>query len=188
MSNRVEIAASAAARAETFLELQLKDQPRLAAEVLTQGKLAGLSPRTIQRASIALGVTKRRKAFRGGWIWSLATDIAAKVPSASGDSAREGAVTNGALAEGAKQRAQVIAARLQRLEATRGYKAPIYPQDPRVIAWAASGISDPDLREAYERAAYDLAKAEHAGPITAGILNRYVREVISEGAKELRGI
>lgn len=72
-------------------------------------------------------------------------------------------------------RAEVIATRLRKLEAGRGRKAPIYAADPRVIAWVTAGLSDPDLKEAYE-----LATADHTGMLTAGILSRYINEVMAE--------
>jgi hypothetical protein len=71
-------------------------------------------------------------------------------------------------------RAETIATRLRNLEAMRGTKAPIYGLDPRVIRWAQAGISDPDLKEAYERAVFDMERKGNQGPLTAGILDPYI--------------
>jgi hypothetical protein len=71
-------------------------------------------------------------------------------------------------------RAETMATRLRNLEARRGAKAPIYGLDPRVIRWAQAGISDPDLKEAYERAVFDMERKGSQGPLTAGILDPYI--------------
>lgn len=71
----------------------------------------------------------------------------------------------------------MIAARLRKLEAARGMKGPFYPQDSRIKAWVRAGISDPDLKEAYDRATTD-----HRGMLTAGILDGYISEVTKEVA------
>lgn len=80
-------------------------------------------------------------------------------------------------------RAEVIAARLRKLEVGRGKVAPIYALDPRVVRWAQSGVSDPDLREAYELAVYALVREGSREPVKAGFLSGFIDQVISEGAK-----
>ena len=56
-------------------------------------------------------------------------------------------------------------------------KGPFYAQDSRIQAWVQAGIRDPDLREAYER-----ARTDHSGMLTAGIMDKYVFEVMREAA------
>ena len=51
--------------------------------------------------------------------------------------------------------------------ACEGGRSPFYPQDSRIQKWAQAGISDPDLREAYDRAVTDCA-----GMLTVGVLDR----------------
>lgn len=153
--------------ARVFLVDLLKAGPRPASEILATAEGANISGRTIQRASIGLGVVKTRAAFRSGWTWSLPAQEPSTCPQQP-EREREAAPT-------INDRAQVIATRLQKLEANRGMKAPIHAGDPRLLRWVAAGVSDPDLREAYERAAFSI---EGDGPVTAGMLDRYINEVM----------
>jgi hypothetical protein len=57
-------------------------------------------------------------------------------------------------------------------------KAPVYASDPRVLRWVQAGISDPDLKEAYERATTDSSDM-----LTDGILDIFVTEAMREGDK-----
>ena len=124
----------------------------------------------------------------GGWIWTLPIEDAKTESGFREQSAAEASVNNSKVsprveAENGKvlgrvERANVIAARLRKFEAARGMKGPFYPQDSRVQAWAQAGISDPDLKEAYDRATTD-----HRGMLTAGILDRYINEVMKEAAR-----
>jgi hypothetical protein len=163
----------------------LKGGPCPASEILAAAEGAGISERTAQRASGRLGVIKTRAEFRGGWTWAL-PDEGAKAESGVHEQCEAGchpketprvAEASGKVSGGG-DRARVIAERLRTLEACRGHSAPIHALDPRVRRWAAAGISDPDLREAYERAVYAL----RSGPVTAGYLDGFVAEVIDEGA------
>lgn len=80
------------------------------------------------------------------------------------------------------ERAEVIAARLRKLEAGRGKVAPIYASDPRLLRWVLASISDPDLREAYERAVFALEKSRSQAPVTVGALAPFVEELMGEPA------
>lgn len=178
----------------------LKDGARNAAEILTAAEGANISERTIQRAAISLGVVKTKAGFAGGWIWRLPADdgggedmptaqaprmswnvMVPAEPQQSGILGFDGVPASIEHAEPVKDsvasepsRAQVIAARLRKLEAGRGKVAPMYASDPRVMRWAQSGISDSDLREVYERAVFDMERDKKQGPVTAGILDPYV--------------
>lgn len=136
-----------------FLVDALNAGPRDAAEILAAAEGANISERTMQRAAEQMGVIKTKAGLDGGWTWALPNQKA-------GNEA---------------ERAATIAARLRKLEAARGMKGPFYPQDSRIKAWVRSGISDPDLKEAYER-----ATTEHRGMLTAGILDGYINEVMAE--------
>lgn len=166
----------------------LKDGPRNAAEIFAAAEGAKISKRTIQRAAIALGATKTKAGFAGGWIWRRPADEGGSedVPTAQAPIRLSNVIVPAeppASIEHAEpvkdreasepSRAEVIATRLRKLEAGRGKVAPIYASDPRVMRWAQSGISDSDLREVYERAVFDMERDKKQGPVTAGVLNTY---------------
>jgi len=128
-----------------------------------------------------MGVIKAKAGFDGGWNWALPAE------GAKAESGFQGEDTAGGMSNHVKvssrvepepSRAAIIAARLRKLEAARGMKGPFYPQDSRIQAWVLAGISDPDLKEAHERAVSDCK-----GMLTVGIMDKYVNEVIHEGAK-----
>lgn len=156
------------ARACAFVADMLVGGPRNAAAILASSEGAKLSRRTVQLASQRLGVIKTRPAFRGPWIWRL--------PAASPDAAPA------ALSAIDQGRADIIATRLRKREAQRGKAAPIHATDPRVLRWVASGLSDPDLREAYELAVFALERVDSQAPLTAGFLDGYVEKVRGEAA------
>jgi hypothetical protein len=129
----------------------LKDGPRNAAEILAAAEGANISGRTMQRAAEQMGVIKSKAGFDGGWTWAL-----------PGLEVRQD-----------RSRAEVIASRLRKWEAAQGRRAPIYAADPRLVRLVEAGLSDADLREAYEMATtYDDA------PLTVGRLETYMREII----------
>jgi hypothetical protein len=173
----------------TLLADLLNDGPRNAAEILAAAEGAKIAGRTMQRAAEQMGVIKTKDGFDGGWTWALPAEDA---KAESGIQEQNAAAemfedTNVSLrvepeiaqvparVDPEPSRANVIAARLRKLEAARGMKGPFYPQDTRIKAWVRAGISDPDLREAYER-----ATTEHRGMLTAGILDNYVSAVMAE--------
>lgn len=174
---------SAADTACTLVADLLKDGPRNAAEILAATEGANISERTIQRAAIALGVQKMKAGFDGGWTWRLPDDEGGNTDAPIEQPAP--GVSNNVRVQptGEPSRAEVIAARLRKLEAGRGRVGPFYATDPRVIRWAQSGISDPDLREAYELAVFALEGECSPAPVTAGFLDKYIDQVLLEGAK-----
>jgi hypothetical protein len=188
---------SAAERACALVGNMLAAGPCGAAEIRAAAEGDNISERTIQRAAIALGAVKTKAGFNGGWTWRLPDELVAGVlpfpkiwerhrdvrglgKIAESPSRAEAVEVDGSKLSHPPSRAEVIAARLRKLEAGRGKVAPIHALDPRVKRWADSGISDPDLKEAYERAVTDI---EGDGPVTAGFLDPIVMQVISEGAK-----
>lgn len=156
------------ARACAFVADMLVGGPRNAAAILASSEGAKISRRTVQLASQRLGVIKTRPAFRGPWIWRLPAASPHAVP-----------VALSAIDQG---RADIIATRLRKLEAQRGKTAPIHAADPRVQRWAAAGLSDPDMREAYELAVFALERGDSEAPVTAGFLDGYVEKVRREAA------
>lgn len=151
---------SSIAQAEALLADMLSAGPRSAAEILAAGQGANLSERTTQRAGEALGVVKSKDGH-GGWTWRLPT------PEEPRQQVEQ------------PERAAVIARRLRDLEQRRGKAAPIYSADPRLRRWVAAGISDPELREAYDRAVFAL---RGDNPVTVGHLDGFVAEVMAEAA------
>jgi hypothetical protein len=79
------------------------------------------------------------------------------------------------------ERAQFIAAMIRRwTERRRHPRAAVYWQDPRVQAWAARGVRDYQLKEAFERA---ISDSQFMDPITSGGINLYLETVMDdEGA------
>lgn len=146
------------ARAETLLADMLSAGPRSAAEILAAGQGANIGERTLQRASVALLVEKTKDGH-GGWTWRLPVPEEPRQRDEQPD------------------RAAVIAQRLRDLEQRRGKMAPIHAGDPRLRRWVAAGLSDPELREAYERAVFAL---RGDGPVTMGFLEGFVTEVMAE--------
>lgn len=165
----------------TLLSDLLKDGPRDAAEILAAAEGANISERTMQRAAEQMGVIKSKAGFDGGWNWALPAEGAKAESGFQGEDAASGMSNHAkvsARVEPEPSRAATIATRLRKLEAARGMKGPFYPQDSRIKAWVWAGISDPDLKEAYER-----ATTEHRGMLTAGILDGYVNEVLKEAGR-----
>lgn len=146
-------------RAGLLLEALLKDGPRQASEILAAAQGDNINERTMQRAAESLDVVKTRVSFQGGWTWALPAPVAEPVQA------------------DAEARARVIAARIRKLEAIRGKDAPIHAGDPRLVKWVQAGVTDPDLREAYERAVFVMAAARVSGPVTVGFLEPFVAEL-----------
>ncbi len=160
----------------------LKVGPRSATEILAAAEGAKISVRTFQRAAIDLGVEKTKAGFGAGWIWRLPADDGdtAKTPS---EQSAPGMLKHVKVEPRVEpSRAEVIAARLRKLEARRGRKAPIYAADPRVIAWVTAGLSDPDLREAYEAAVFAMEGKQDQAMLTVGFLDPFVWNVMKDAA------
>jgi hypothetical protein len=157
----------------------LKAGPRSATEILAAAEGAKISVRTVQRAAIDLGVVKTKAGFAGGWIWTLPTEDAKAESGFQEQAAAEASVNSPKVSPrveaenekvlGRVERANVIAARLRKLEAMKGRKAPIFAADPRIVRWADAGLSDPDLKEAYE-----AATAFSDEPLTVGRMADYL--------------
>jgi hypothetical protein len=165
-------------RANHFVLEFLKAGPRRAREILAAAEGAKISVRTIQRAAISLGVVKTKAGFNRGWTWRLRAEDGARAEQPAPVMLKEVNVS----ARVEPSRAEVIAARLRKLEARWGRKAPVYSVDPRVIAWVTAGLSDPDLREAYEAAVFAMEGKQDQPMLTVGFLDRFVWDVLKEAA------
>lgn len=131
-------------RAVALLADLLKDGACDAAEILIAAEGDNLNERTMQRAAESLGVVREKTGFDGGWTWALPGPVEVRQD---------------------RSRAEVIASRLRKLEATKGRRAPIYAQDPRLVRMVEAGITDADLKEAYE-----MATTFDNAPLTVGRL------------------
>jgi hypothetical protein len=182
-NNPLSIAPDGAIKRANHLILEfLKVGPRSAREILAAAEGAKISVRTIQRAATSLGVVKTKATFSAGWTWRLPADEGATTdaPAEQPGSCVLKDVEVQPREEPA--RAEVIAARLRKLEAGRGKKAPIYAQDRRVIRWVEAGISDPGLREAYEAAVFAMEGKQDQAMLTVGFLDRFVWDAMKEAA------
>lgn len=130
----------------------LKDGPRDAAEILAAAE-GNISERTMQRAAEQMGVIKTKAGFGEGWTWALPGPVEVRQE---------------------RSRVEVIASRLRKWEEAKGRKAPIYAADPRIVRWAEVGITDPQLREAYE-----AATAFSDDPLTVGRLKPHITRVMA---------
>lgn len=131
-------------RAVALLANLLRDGACDAAEILAIAEGDNINERTMQRAAESLGVVREKTGFDGGWTWALPGPVEVRQD---------------------RSRAEIIASRLRKWEAAQGRKAPIYAADPRLLRWVETGISDPELREAY-----DAATAFSDEPLTVGRL------------------
>lgn len=132
----------------------LKEGARDTAEIFAVAEGDNLNERTMQRAAERLGVVKMKAGFGEGWTWALPL---IEVRQAH------------------RNRADVIAARLRKLEAAKGRRAPIFASDPRLVRLVEAGLSDADLREAYA-----MATTYDGSPLTVGRLETYLKEIIRE--------
>ncbi|MEI2416195.1 hypothetical protein V8Z80_08425 [Orrella sp. JC864] len=69
-------------------------------------------------------------------------------------------------------------------EKARGRKPAGTSSDPRVKAWAKAGVTDAQLREAYDLAVADREHAQDPGTITPGFLDVFVAKVLNPPAGE----
>jgi hypothetical protein len=141
-------------RAVALLSDLLKDGALDASAILAAAEGDNLNAPTMQRAAEQMGVIKEKAGFASGWTWALPGPVEVIQPD--------------------RNRAEVIASRLRKWEEAKGRKAPIYAADHRLIRWAEAGITDPQLREAY-----DLATAYDVGPLTVGRLESYITGVMA---------
>lgn len=80
-----------------------------------------------------------------------------------------------------EERCKVVAKRLTDMEAKRGITFNFRANETRLVAWVASGVTDPQLREAYELA---LAERERAGELASainyGFLKKFIDKVLAD--------
>ena len=62
-------------RAAAWLRTMLRDgRPMPASWMLQQARLARISPRTLRRARMAVGVIATKHGMTGGWAWTLSPE------------------------------------------------------------------------------------------------------------------
>jgi hypothetical protein len=177
-----------AEQAGALLLSLLTDGPKSAAEILSVAEGAKIAKRTIQLAATQLGVIRSKADFGAGWIWGLPVDKPKVPPSVSEGLGTEQADQD----EGDKvqprgepdqsqavvERAQFIAAMLNKREERRiRERGRFHWQDDRVQQWAAAGIRDYQLKEAYDLA---TSADEFTGAVTVGLLARYLESVLAD--------
>lgn len=83
---------------------------------------------------------------------------------------------------GGMSRAAAIAVMLRAWEKDRGKVTKIHSAEPRVQEWATAGLTDVQLREAYDIAIAERAKDGDDGPINAGFLHVFVQKLLNPKA------
>jgi hypothetical protein len=180
-----------AEQAGALLLSLLATGPRAAAEIFSAAEGAKIARRTIQLAATQLGVIRSKADFGAGWIWAL-PDETPKVPTSVGESQGTEQTAQGEgdnvqprgepdQAQSVVERAQFIAAMLNKREERRiRERGRFHWQDDRVQRWAAAGVRDYQLKEAYDLA---TSADEFTGAVTVGLLARYLESVLAdEGA------
>lgn len=81
-------------------------------------------------------------------------------------------------------RAAAIAVKLRAWEKDRGKVTKIHSAEPRVQEWASAGITDEQLREAYDIAVSERAQGGDDGPINAGFLHVFVQKLLNPKAQK----
>lgn len=77
------------------------------------------------------------------------------------------------------ERAAVLVERLRKAEERRGKRCSIHAADPRVLRWVQAGITDPQLRDAYDIAVTQREDDRDDSPINAGFLDVFVAKVLN---------
>ncbi len=67
-------------------------------------------------------------------------------------------------------------------EKDRGKASKVTSSDPRLAVWSAKGVTDAQLREAYDLAAADRDHKQDVTPINAGFLDTFVAKVLNPPA------
>lgn len=77
-------------------------------------------------------------------------------------------------------RCKIIADRLTGLEAKRGIEFKFSPNVAKLMEWVRVGVTDPQLREAYELALAQRIKAGDPSPINYGFMDTFIRKVMQD--------
>lgn len=81
------------------------------------------------------------------------------------------------------ERCKTLADRLTRLEKDRGHDFKIRDSNPNLRAWVAGGVTDPQIREAYDLAIEARQKAGDLSPINPAFLHIFVLKVMQDEGK-----
>lgn len=109
--------------------------------------------------------------------------VTATVPAAAEPSAP---AASGGTDKSPPSRPAAIALLLRKLEQDRGKAPRITSMDPRVVEWAAKGVTDEQLREAYALAVADRDAAKERGAINAGFLDVFIAKLLNPSGSTSR--
>lgn len=87
------------------------------------------------------------------------------------------------LSSSALDRCKTLADRLTKLETGRGLDFKIRDSNPNLREWVKSGITDPQLREAYDLALFQRQRDSDASPINPAFLHVFVQKVMKDEAR-----
>lgn len=96
------------------------------------------------------------------------------------DSATKAAENPSSLSLINSERCKVLADRLTKLEKGRGLDFKIRDSNPDLRAWVTAGITDPQLREAYDLALEQRMRGQDLGAINPKFLHIFVRKVMQD--------
>lgn len=77
-------------------------------------------------------------------------------------------------------RCKTVAERLTGLEAKRGIEFKFSPLEGRLVGWVKAGVTDPQLREAYDMALTQRIKDGSPAAINYGFMDTFVRKVMQD--------
>ena len=84
------------------------------------------------------------------------------------------------------ERPVAMAVLIRNLERERNVPAKVTSSDPRLLEWAQAGVTDDQLREAYQLAVLDRELSDSRQPINAGFLDVFVAKVLTPPTAESR--
>lgn len=87
-----------------------------------------------------------------------------------------------------ESRCKTVADRLTGLEAKRGIEFKFSPLEKRLVGWVQAGVTDPQLREAYELALAQRVKDGSPAAINYGFMDTFIRKVMQDEGKTVAPI
>lgn len=76
-------------------------------------------------------------------------------------------------------REEIVCLAVKKLEESRGKRCTIHAKHPKVVQWVNAGITDADLRSAYDMAVAQRQEDGDPTPINAGFLDLFVAKVMN---------
>jgi len=107
-----------------------------------------------------------------------------QIPTEQKESTTTTTVTGKSSSSSDSDRCKIIADRLTGLEAKRGISFRFRANEVRLVGWVKAGITDPQLREAYELALEERTRSgELASSINYGFLEKFILKVLRDEGK-----